>query len=269
MKLLTDRVALITGASSGIGAAVAVECARRGADVALLARRISRLEEVATQVRALGRQALVLRCDVTKRHDLPRAVAEARRRFGHIDIVVANAGFEVVGRFDELTLADFRRQFNTNVFGVLRTVYCTLDDLKRTHGRLVLLGSMLGHLALPRTSAYAMSKFAVTALAQALRLELAKDKVSVTLVSPGNVATDIRRVDNKDMLHPDASDLVPRWLQTSPEHAAHAIVTALTNRRHECVLTPLAKVAVTAERFVPAVVEEAIKLGHIESKRTC
>jgi short-subunit dehydrogenase len=232
----------------------------------LLARRVSRLEEVGRQVRTLNRQALVVRCDVTKAKDLPNAVRRARLRFGHIDVVVANAGFEVTGRFEELTLPDFRRQFETNVFGVVRTIDSTLEDLKRANGRLVLMGSMLGHIALPGTSAYAMSKFAVTALAHALRLEFARDKVSVTLVSPGNVATEIRRVDNNDVLHPDVPDPIPHWLQTSPDHAARAIVNALIHRRRECVLTPLAKIAVAAERVAPIVVEEAIKLGHIQGR---
>lgn len=264
---LANRVVLVTGASSGIGAAVAVECARRGADVVVLGRRVRRLEDVSRQVRGLGRQALAIRCDVTSPGDLPRAASEARRRFGHIDVVVANAGFQVTGRFEDLSLADFRRQFETNVFGVLRTVYSTLDDLRRSRGRLVLIGSMLGHIALPGTSAYAMSKFAVTALAEALRLELATQGVSVTLVSPGNVATEIRRIDNHDMLHPEVRDPIPSWLQISAERAARTIVQALIHRRRSCVLTRLAKIAVTAERVAPIVVEEAIKLGRINGRR--
>jgi short-subunit dehydrogenase len=263
---LSDRVVLITGASSGIGAAVAVECARRGADVVLVARRVTRLEDIARQVRALGRQALVARGDVTTRSDLPHAVALARERFRRIDVVVANAGFEVTGSFDELTLADFRRQFETNIFGVLRTLYSTLDDLKRARGRLALTGSMLGHVALPGTSAYSMSKFAVRALAQALRFEVARHGISVTLISPGNIATEIRRVDNHDVLHPDAKDPIPRWLQISPEQAARAIVRALISRRAECVLTPLAKLVVTTERVAPSLVTGAIKLGHIQGR---
>ena len=266
MTTLKDRVALITGAASGIGAALAVECARLGADLVLFDRRDRPLHQVAGQVRALGRQALVQHGDVVRARDLPRAGAAARRRFGHLDVVVADAGFEVTGRVEDLTLADFRRQFETNVFGVLRTVYATLDDLKRSRGSLVLVGSLLGHLALPGTAAYAMSKFAVTALAQALRFELAAAGVSVTLASPGNVATNIRRVDNRNVLHTQIKDPIPAWLQISPDHAARSIVRAMIQRRPEVVLTRLAKLAIFTERVAPALVSEAIKVGHIQGR---
>jgi len=209
MKRLTDRVVLITGAASGIGAALAVECARGGADTVLLDRRVGPLRDVTRTVRALKRRALGVRCDVSRDADVPRGVAVARRQFGHIDIVIADAGFEVTGQVSELTLDDFRRQFETNVFGVLRTVYATLDDLKQSRGSLVLVGSMLGSLALPGTAAYAMSKFAVRALAETLRFELGEAGVSVTLVTPGNVTTNIRRTDNHGELHLALKDPIP------------------------------------------------------------
>ncbi len=185
--LLTDKIVLVTGASSGIGAAVALECAKRGANLVLLARRVDRLEAVAAQIRAMGRDAMSVRCDVTKERDVVRAAAAARRRFGRIDVVVANAGFQVAGRFEELTLADFHRQFDTNVFGVLRTIYATLDDLRRSRGTLVVIGSVTGHVSVPGGSAYAMSKFAVRALTEALRQDLAPEGVAVVLISPGFV----------------------------------------------------------------------------------
>jgi NAD(P)-dependent dehydrogenase (short-subunit alcohol dehydrogenase family) len=264
---LTGRVVLITGAASGIGAALAVECARHGADVVLFDRRRQPLRQVAASVRRLGRHVVVACGDVTTAADLPHAVAHARRQIGRVDVVIANAGFEVTGRVENLKLADFRRQFETNVFGVLRTVYATLDDLKETRGSLVLVGSLLGHLALPGTAAYAMSKFAVTALAQALRFELAPVGVSVTLVSPGNVTTNIRRVDNRNLLHPRAKDPIPRWLRITADQAAQRIVKAVLRRRPEVVLTRIAKIAVLMERMAPLVVGEAIKLGHVRGHR--
>jgi len=119
-------VVFITGASSGIGAALAREYARRGADLALAARRTDRLDALAAELSAQGRRALVLACDVTRDGELEAAVARTRDAFGRIDVVVANAGFGVVGPVERLRLEDYRRQFETNVFGVLRTVYATL-----------------------------------------------------------------------------------------------------------------------------------------------
>jgi len=105
---------------------------------------------LATELRGGGViRAAHLACDVTNDSEVERAVSEAREALGAADVVVANAGFGVGGRVDSLTVDDFRRQFETNVFGVLRTIYATLDDLKQTKGRLAIVGSINGYLALP------------------------------------------------------------------------------------------------------------------------
>src|SRR5262249_32705390 len=156
------------GASSGIGAALAREFAREGADVALAARRLPRLEALAAEIGRTGRRAGVIPCDLTRDGDLERAAERARAALGQPGVGVANAGFGVPGTLETLSIDDYRRQFETNVFGVLRTVYATLDDLKTTRGRLVLIGSVSGHVAVPGASAYSMSKFAVHGLAATL-----------------------------------------------------------------------------------------------------
>src|SRR2546425_1726539 len=150
MGTFAGRVAFITGASSGIGAALAREFARQGADLALAARRLDRLEALAAELASTGRRALALPCDVTKDGDLERAVARTTAELGRVDVLVANAGFGVVGRLDGLTLEDYRRQLETNVFGVLRTIYAGLAELRRARGRLVIVGSVSGHVATPR-----------------------------------------------------------------------------------------------------------------------
>ena len=190
----------ITGASSGIGAALSLEFAREGADVVLAARRRDRLESLAAEIGAIGRRAVVFPCDVTREGDLERAAAAGRAAFGKLDVVVANAGFGVTGLLERLSLDDYRRQLETNVFGVLRTVYATLEDLKKSRGRLVVIGSVSGHVAVAGSSPYSMSKFAVRALAASLGYELAEHGVSVTLISPGFVESEIRQVDNRGVL---------------------------------------------------------------------
>ena len=116
-------------------------------------------------VRALGRRALVVACDVTQDGALDRAVGQAVEAFGRLDVAVANAGFGVVGPFERLALDDYRRQFETNVFGVLRTAAAALPALRRTRGTLVIIGSVSGHVPIAGASPYAMSKAAVRALA--------------------------------------------------------------------------------------------------------
>src|SRR5262245_1713563 len=121
MARFGGRVVLVTGASSGIGAALAREFARQGADVVLAARRLSKLAEVVAELRATGRRAIAVECDVTRDGALEETVRQGLGTFGRLDVVVANGGFGVVGPFARLTLHDYRRQFETNVFGVHRT----------------------------------------------------------------------------------------------------------------------------------------------------
>ena len=207
-----------------------------------------------------GRRALVLACDVTRDGELERAVAQTRDAFGRIDVVVANAGFGVVGRVERLTIEDYRRQFETNVFGVLRTIYATLDDLERTRGHLAIIGSVSGHLATPGGSPYAMSKFAVRALADALRNELRPDGVAVTLLSPGFVESEIRLVDNEGRLKTADRDRVPRWLRMPADTAARKIVTAIARRRREVVITGHGKALVFVARHLPGLMSVLVSL---------
>lgn len=250
MGAFEGQVALITGASAGIGAAVARRLAEEGADLVLTARRAERLEETAQAVRACGRRALPLVADVTRDGDLEAAVSAALEEFGHIDIVLANAGFGVTGTVEELGLEDFRRQFETNVFGVLRTVYATLDALKATRGTLGIVGSVAGWISRPGGAAYSMSKFAVRALANSLHHELEPAGVAVTLISPGFVQSEIRRVHN-DGNYVEEPDPVPDWLQMPTETAARHIVTALRRGRPEAVITGHGKALVFLERHSP------------------
>jgi short-subunit dehydrogenase len=245
---------LITGASSGIGAALARECARRGFRVALAARRVETLEALATQLRQAGSQASAHACDVTKDGDIARVVSELAALGAVPDIVVANAGFGVVGPAQKLTLDDYRRQFETNLFGVLRTFYETLDALKQTRGRFAVMGSIAGHLSGPGGSAYAMSKFAVRAFAEALHGDLKGTGVGVTLISPGFVESDIRRVDNRGGLHAHVEDPVPSWLRMNAGKAAGVMMSAILRGRREVVVTFHGKIIVFFARHFPRLV---------------
>ena len=266
MGAFDGHVVLITGASSGIGAGLAREFGRQGAALALVARRVDRLQGLAAELTAAGRRAVAIAGDVTRDGDLERAAATVRGELGRLDVVVANAGFGVVGRVDDLTLDDYRRQFETNVFGVLRTVYATLDDLRRARGRLVIMGSVTGHLAVAGGSPYAMSKFAVRALADSLRYELAPSGVAVTLISPGFVESEIHQVDNRGVLHPEARSPVPGWLRMPTDRAARQIVRAVARRRPEQVITGHGKAAVFFQRHAPGVVAAVVRRFGVRSR---
>jgi short-subunit dehydrogenase len=253
-----DKVILITGASSGIGEELARQLAEAGAKLTLAARRKELLETVAENISAAkGFRPAVVECDVTRDGDLEEAVAETIRRFGKLDVAIANAGFGVIGMLKDLSVDDYRRQFETNVFGVLRTVYATLQEIEKTKGNIVIVGSVSGWAATPGASPYAMSKFALRALANAITPELRLRGVRVTLISPGFVDSNIRRVDNKGKVHPAARDPIPRWLVMSTPKAVRQILRAVARGQREAIVTGHGKVAVALERLAPWLIRVA------------
>ena len=261
MRHFEGKVVLITGASSGIGAALGREFAAQRATVALAARRADRLRTLADAITEAGGKAVPVPCDVTRDGDLERTVASIVEEFGHLDVAVANAGFGVVGAFAALAMEDYRRQFETNVFGLLRTSYAAVPELKRSRGVLVLLGSVTGYVAAPGASPYAMSKFAVRAFAESARPELAKDGVAVVLITPGFVDSEIRRVDNRGRFHADAPEPIPAWLRMPTQQAARRIVRAVARRRAEKVITVHAGLAVFLARHFPGLVRRVLRRG--------
>jgi len=247
-----DKSALITGASSGIGEELARQLGRAGAKLTLTARRRELLDDLATRIAADGAPTpLVVPADVTRDGDLDRAVAEAVRQWGKLDIAIANAGFGVVGAVKSLTVDDFRRQFETNVFGVLRTIYAALPEVEKAKGNIVIIGSVAGWVSTAGTSAYAMSKFALRALAGALSAELASAGVKVTLISPGFVASNIRRVDNRGSFRAGANEPLPSWLIMKTDKAVGQMLRAVARGRREAIITGHGKALVAIERLTP------------------
>jgi len=255
------QTALITGASSGIGAALARELARQGARLVLMARRRERLDALCAELAAAGAQAVGHVGDVTKRADLDAAVALAVERYGRLDIGIANAGFGVVGPLEKLNVEDYRRQFETNVFAAIETSKACLAELLKAQGRLVLIGSVAGYISTPNASPYAMSKFAIRAFAEALRPELAPKGVTVTLISPGFVTSEIRQVDNRGGWHEHAKDPLPTWLPMPADVAARKIVAAVYRRQREAIITVHGKALVWLSRFAPWTLRLAARRG--------
>jgi short-subunit dehydrogenase len=248
----TTPCVLVTGASSGIGSALAREFARLGWRVALVARRLEKLEELVAEIRAAGGQASAHRGDVTRDGEIAAIVAELMRAGNVPSVVVANAGFGVVGSAARLTLEDYRRQFETNVFGVIRTLHESLEALKATRGRFVVMGSVAGHLSGAGSSAYTMSKFAVRALAESLHGDLRSSGVSCTLISPGFVDSDIRRVDNRGGLHAQAHDPIPEWLRVRANTAARVMVRGILRGKHEVIVSFHGRILVFFARHFPS-----------------
>src|SRR4051812_25990574 len=248
-----NKTVLITGASSGIGDEIAWQLSQAGATVALAARRKDLLDKLAERIEVSGkRKPLAVECDVTRDGDLQHAVAETVREFGKLDIVFANAGFGVAGSLKQLSLQDYRRQFETNVFGVLRTIYAALPEIEKTKGNIVLIGSVAGWLSTPGASAYGMSKFALRNLAKSIGPELEPLGIKVTLISPGFVASNFGRVDKEGKLRDKAPNPPPAWLVMPTDKAVQDILKAVARGKREAIITGHGKLAVAVERFAPS-----------------
>jgi short-subunit dehydrogenase len=262
---MNPQVVFITGASSGIGKATAEYYVKLGASVIINARHQDELTQIKSECKKINPNARVLplAADVRNPEEINQAISEAVKVFGRIDVVIANAGFGVSGLIEKLTIDDFRRQFETNVFGVLNTLYASLEELKKTKGRFAITGSIYSYVSHGYLSAYCMSKHAVKALAEALYAEMKPKGVSVTLICPGIIESNIRRVDNLGNFHPDAVDPAPTWMQYSVQKTAKQIVTAVQKRKREVVISGHGKLSHFIQRHFPCL---AIRLGQLSMK---
>ncbi|MCA9494936.1 MAG: SDR family NAD(P)-dependent oxidoreductase [Myxococcales bacterium] len=245
------RSVWITGASSGLGRAMALEFARRGAHVALSARRVAELEAVAREIEGAGGRALVVPCDCTHEDAIEGAVARVVETFGRLDVAVANAGYSVGGPVERVTAEQWRRQLDVNVVGVALTAKHAIPHLRHTRGRLALVGSVAALALFPGFAPYQASKAAVLALGRTLAMELAAEGVSCTTLQPGFVATDIARVDNDGRRDPAREDKRPAALMWEVEPAARVMVDAIERRRVEATFTGHGKVGAFLGRHAP------------------
>ena len=246
-----DKVVWITGASAGMGLEMAREFARRGAAVAVSARRVERIEALAGELREQGGRAIAVPCDVSDESSVKGAVDKLVAEWGSLDVVVANAGFGVSGAIGSLSLEDWRRQFDTNVMGVVATVTHALPHLKETRGRIALVGSVSAMLAVPGSGAYTASKYAVRAIGQTLSIELAKSGVSCTCLHPGFVTSEIGQVDNQGRFHSERPDGRPQAMMWPTVKAAKVMVNAIEKRKREYVFTGHGKLGAFLGRHAP------------------
>ena len=190
---LSGQRVLITGASSGVGAAAAVSFARAGADVALLARDADGLDRVAFRVRQHGRRALVVAADLSDQDAVTAAVARVEREWGGLDVAVSNAAALVFGPFTDVPKRDFDRTIDVTFIGAVNFIRAALPLLERSAGVLVVNGSINGLAPLPAFSAYSASKHALRGFVKSLRIELRgqRSKVRVAMVHPGAIDTPV------------------------------------------------------------------------------
>ena len=253
-----EKTVVITGASSGIGAALAERYAKAGWNVVLIARRRDRLEEIAKRC---GVKAKILVADVTQKSFENDLTTFLERMPGDLFHVYANAGAGAAGRTDKLNIEDYERHFAVNVFGVLRTLRGAQSKLKSSKGRFIIIGSLNSYLAFPLGTPYNMGKFAVRALAESLFAEEPTLGFSCSVVCPGPIATELLSKNNKGEAVQLGDDF-PKIHALSPAKAADRIFKKVLRGRREIFLSMDSFVLVALHRHFPSFTSRLIRIGY-------
>ncbi len=244
---------LITGASSGIGRALAHQFARKQARILLLARREGRLQEVKDEVERLGGTAVISVGDVTSGPARQTAVELCNRQFGGLDLLVNNAGIGAIGRFENSNADGLRRIMEVNFFATVGFVRLALPLLRKSQTpTIVNICSVLGHRAVPLKSEYCASKFALHGFSDALRAELVTDGIDVILVSPSTTESEFF-----DQVIDDHSAQKQRS-GMSPARVASATLRAIEKRRHEVIIPFEGKALVLLDRYWPSLADRIV-----------
>jgi short-subunit dehydrogenase len=247
---------LITGASQGIGRALVLAAARRGARVLAVARSADLLAELAREVRAAGGVVETVVADVTSPEDRRRMVEAAQQHFGGLDVLVNNAGIGATGHFVEAGPERLRTIMEVNFFALTETTRLFLPLLKQAQKpALVNISSVAGKRAIPARSEYSASKFAVQGFSEALRAELAKDDIDVVVVNPGLTQTNFSR----NMLEQKARMAIDHLRGMTAEAVALATLRALERGTHEVTLGWQGKLIVLVSRFFPRLADWIVK----------
>jgi len=236
MSALNDKVVLITGASSGFGAAAAKLFALEGCKVVLAARRIERLEEMAGEIRSAGGEALPVSVDVTQPAQIDAMVKAALDQYGRIDILFNNAGFGRLDWFEALDpVKDIQAQINVDLLGVIWTAHAVLPQMYRQRsGHIINMCSMGGWAAPPLYTVYSAAKFGVRGFNEALRREALPFGVKVSAVYPGGAATEFQKHVGQNKAKQRFK--TPAWLTLTAEDVARAVVKLAKRPRRGVVL---------------------------------
>ena len=241
-----NKVVLITGASSGIGKQTAIEFAKLGSNIILVARTKNKLEQVENQLKQFNVITLVCPCDVSKKEQVENMSKIVLKKFNSVDILINNAGFAIYGSVFDLSIDEIESQMETNYFGM---IYCTKLFLplmiKQKSGHIVNVASVAASFGLPGIASYCASKFAMLGFSEGLKHELSGTGVGLTVVSPIMVKTEF-------FDHP-SFEKIPKYSPTSlnPKTVAKAIVKAANSSKLEIITPSVVRVAVWIKHTFP------------------
>ncbi len=251
-RKIENSRAIVSGASSGIGRAIAMELARQGANVVLLARRREKLEVVAEAIRGKGGTVEMAVGDVTDADVRRQAIDLAVSRFGGLDILVNNAGIGATGLFEDADPDRVRRIMEVNFFALVEMTRLALPLLKESRRAMIVnVGSILGHRGVPHNSEYAASKFAVQGFSESIRAELIPHKIDVLVVSPGTTETEFF----DSVIERTGEPSWPKHKAVSADAVARATVRAIRLGKHEIIPYGWGKVFCWLNRLSPRLMD--------------
>lgn len=255
----THKTVIITGASSGIGKALAEDLAKRGANLVLAARQYVTLCEITAKLQTdHGIQAIAVQTDVSKEEDCVQLMKQAMTTFGRIDVLINNAGLSMRALFNEVDLTVLKNLMDVNFWG---TVYCTkyaLPEILKTQGSVVAVSSIAGYRGLPGRTGYSSSKFAMNGFIEALRTELLKTGVHVMLACPGFTTSNIRvaALAKDGAAHGETS--MEEGKMMSAEEVASRINDGIVQRKRTLIMTRQGKLAVWMNKLFPAFTDKKV-----------
>lgn len=236
MGVLSDKVAIVTGASSGIGEATAVELGRHNVKVVVAARRSERLKELVGRIKEAGGYALACECDVTDRSQVERMVQAARDTFGGVDTIINNAGVMPLSMMEECRVEDWDSMIDVNIKGLLYGVGAVLPEMvKRGSGHIINISSIAGRRVFPAGAVYCGTKHAVHAISEGLRAELAEKNIRVTIIAPGIVDTELQDHIPNDDVQKNIRERTAAMDPLTSDDIAKAILYAMQAPSHVCV----------------------------------
>ena len=257
-RIMKDKVIIITGASSGIGKALAFECSKRGGKLVLCSRNETKLMEVGEALKKDNADLLLVKADVSIESDCQMLIEKTTEKFGKIDILINNAGLSMRALFEDVDLNVMHRLMDTNFWGTICCSKYALPYLIKSKGSLVGISSVAGFKGLPGRSGYTASKAAMQGFLDVVRMENLKKGLHVLLACPGFTASNIRKVAlSKDGSAQGETPLDESKLMTA-EEVASRICDAIDKRKRTLILTTQGRLTVLLNKFFPSMMDKVV-----------